>query len=145
MTTIPIAEGLFTWPDDDPALIGGQCDRCGAYTFPLRPGCPRCGADAVQRRLLHRHGTVYSWTTQGFVPKAPFAGDRLAAEPFQPWLVGLVELPDQVRLETLLVGVTAEDVRIGMPVRLTTIPFRTDAEGNDVVTFAFTPEGAGHV
>lgn len=144
MPTIPLAEDLFTWPDD-PTLIGGQCGQCATYTFPIRRGCPRCGADALQRRLLHRQGTLWSWTTQGFVPKAPFAGHHLAAEPFQPWLVGLVELPGQVRLETILVGVTAKEARIGIPVRLTTIPFRTDADGTEVVTFAFTPEGVNGV
>jgi uncharacterized OB-fold protein len=145
MTTVPIADGLFTWPDDDPALIGGQCGQCATFTFPLRPGCPRCGADSVQRCLLHRHGTLWSWTTQGFVPKPPFAGERLIADPFQPWLVGVVELPDQLRLESILVGVSPADVRIGMPVRLTTIPLRTDDQGREVITFAFTPEGASHV
>ena len=26
---IPIAEGLFTWPSNDPRLIGSKCKKCG--------------------------------------------------------------------------------------------------------------------
>jgi hypothetical protein len=25
-----ISEGLFTWPDEEPALIGGRCPDCAA-------------------------------------------------------------------------------------------------------------------
>jgi uncharacterized OB-fold protein len=136
----PISPGLFTWPADQPALIGGRCPACAAVTFPLRPGCPRCGAADLERRLLSRTGTLWSWTSQGFLPRAPFTGQFGSAEPFQPWFVGVIELPGQLRLESILVGCTQDTLRIGMPVRLVTMPFRTDEAGNDVVTFAFTPD-----
>ena len=28
------AEGLFTWPADEPHLIGGLCKGCDTYFFP---------------------------------------------------------------------------------------------------------------
>ena len=31
---IPIAPGLFTWPSNDPRLLGSKCGVCGVVTFP---------------------------------------------------------------------------------------------------------------
>ena len=43
----------------------------------------------------------------------------------------------------MLVGVEEKDLAFDMPMRLVLTPFRTDPEtGDEVVTFAFTPEGA---
>jgi uncharacterized OB-fold protein len=143
VTTVPIAEDLIAWDDPGdttPSLIGGECDHCGAFTFPLGNSCPRCGIQSPRRVLLNRQGTIWSWTTQGFAPKAPFSGTALLQEPFQPWLVGLVELPGQLRLESIITGTTADQIHIGMAVRLTTIPFRTDEQGRHVISFAFEPE-----
>ncbi|GAA0571325.1 Zn-ribbon domain-containing OB-fold protein [Actinomadura livida] len=140
MPPVPIADDLFTWPDDEPRLIGGRCGECGAYAFPLRTGCPRCGATAVERTLLERSGTLWTWTSQGFLPKAPFNGQFASADPFEPWFVGVVELPGQLRVESILVGCPEDGPAIGMPMRLVTMPFRTDEDGREIVTFAFTPD-----
>jgi uncharacterized OB-fold protein len=136
----PIADGLFTWPDPDPSLIGGRCDECGRFTFPLRSGCPFCGATAVQRQLLDRQGTLWSWTSQGFLPKPPFAG-QAAKDPerFQPWFVGLIEIPGQLRVESILTDCQQDDLRIGRAMRLVLIPFRVEESGTEIMTFAFAP------
>ena len=48
-------------------------------SFPLRDHCPACGG-AVERELLPSHGTLWTWTTQGFEPKPPYvAGRRVRA------------------------------------------------------------------
>ena len=139
MTGEPIAEDLFTWPDDEPRLVGARCERCGAITFPVRTGCARCGSTDLGRHLLGRSGTLWTWTSQGFAPKAPFTGNVGVGPDDVPWFVGLVELPGELRVEGLLTGVTQETLRIGMPMRLVVVPFRRDKAG-EVVTFAFTPE-----
>lgn len=135
-----IAEDLFTL-SDTPTLLGGRCRSCEAVTFPARAGCPRCGADDIERTELGDRGTLWTWTSQGFPPKTPFRGEWAVQDgEFRPWLVGLVELPE-LRVESLLVGLTAEQVRIGMPLRLVLVPFRTDDEtGDQIMTFAFTPD-----
>jgi uncharacterized protein len=143
MAARPIAEGLFTWPDDDPRLIGSCCRDCGAYSFPVRTGCPACGSTALEERFLERTGTLWTWTSQGFPPKAPFTGTFFATDPFEPWFVGLIELDGQLRLESLLVGCSQDTLRIGMPMRLVLMPFAA-ADDDEIVTFAFTPaEPAG--
>jgi uncharacterized OB-fold protein len=138
----PIAEDLFTGPGDEPRLIGNRCRACAAITFPVRVGCARCGSSELERYLLADHGTLWAWTTQGFLPKEPFAGTLTIGPDAVPWFVGLVELPGELRVESLLVGVTQEALSIGMPLRLAIVPFRVDEDGTEIVTFAFTPEGA---
>ena len=54
----PIAQGLFTWPADEPRLLGGRCGACRTTTFPKQSGCPRCGAQLASRR---RHSLQVTW------------------------------------------------------------------------------------
>lgn len=140
MTREPIAADLFTWPDGDPALIGGQCGECGKFTFPLRGGCPFCGATAVTRQLLGTRGTLWTWTSQGFIPKPPFVGQLADPDNFQPWFVGLIEIPGQLRVESLLVDCSQDTLEFGLPMRLVVVPFRVTGDGTEVVTFAFAPD-----
>lgn len=140
MAVRPIADDLFTWPAEAPQLIGNSCSTCGAVTFPRRTGCGRCGSVDIEPRTLQSTGTLWSWTSQGFVPKEPFIGELIAGA--GPWFVGVVELSGEVRVESLLTGVTAESLRIGMPMRLVIIPFHADESGDEVVTYAFAPADA---
>jgi uncharacterized OB-fold protein len=137
-TTVPIAPDVFTWPSDSPQLIGGKCAACGTVTFPRQPGCPRCGADRIDAELLSRRGTLFTFTTQGFLPKEPYAGPE-TEEDFAGYALGYVELPGQVMVETRLTESDPAKLRIGMPVELVVVPFTTDADGNEVVAFAFRP------
>jgi hypothetical protein len=53
--------------------------------------------------------------------------------------VGYVQLADEVKVETRLTQV--DGLRIGMDMELALVPFRSDADGTEVVTFAFRPVG----
>jgi uncharacterized OB-fold protein len=59
-----------------------------------------------------------------------------------PFGVGLVPLGDVVRVEGRLTESDPERLEFGMEVELTFLPFATDADGNEIVTFAFQPTGA---
>ena len=80
---------------------------------------------------------MIAWTTQGFAPGAPYIGP--AGKDFVPFGVGLVQLDDVVRVEARLTESDPEKLKWGMDVELTMIPFATDAEGNEIITFAFQP------
>ena len=136
----PIAERLFTWPSEAPALIGSRCAECAAITFPVANGCPRCGSASLSDEELPRTGTVWAWTTQGFLPKAPYLGadDK---EGFRPWVVASVELPGALRVEAPLVGIKPDDVEVGLPVELAIVPLANDADGTEIMSFAFAPAG----
>ena len=93
MTQVAFAPDVFTWPADEPQLIGGRCPSCAAVTFPQKPSCPRCGTAGLDRHLLPRRGTLWTWTTQDFLPKEPYASGETSAT-FRPYGVGLVQLGD---------------------------------------------------
>ena len=135
-TARPIDEGLFTWPDAEPRLIGSRCEDCGAVTFPEQDSCPRCTTTNVTRHLLSRTGTLWTWTVQGFRPKSPPYEGPVE---FEPYPVGYVELPGEVKVETLLVDVPPGQLRIGMEMELAIVPFRSSVRDEPLVTFAFRP------
>ncbi|MDT5409816.1 MAG: uncharacterized protein QOG14_2036 [Mycobacterium sp.] len=128
---------ISTWPDDNPQLIGSRCGDCAATTFPVQELCPRCSASAMSEHLLPRSGTLVAWTTQGFPPGAPYAGPT--GDDFVPFGVGLVQLGDVIRVEGRLTENDPAKLEFGQQVELIMIPFTTDADGNEIVTFAFQP------
>ena len=138
MAQVVFAEDVFTWPADEPQLIGARCNRCAAVTFPFQPSCPRCGAVDMERRLLPRHGTLWTWTTQEFLPKEPYAGGE-TPENFRPFGIGLVQLGDEVKVEGRLTESDPAVLRIGMEVELAIVPFRVEEDGTEVMTYAFAP------
>ena len=68
---VPVAEGIFTWPSDEPQLIGSRCTACGIVTFPAQDSCPRCASTEMAEHLLARRGRLWAWTTQDFPPPSP--------------------------------------------------------------------------
>ena len=114
----------------EPRLLGSRCERCGTVTFPRQGSCPRCTSLDVSEHQLATRGTLWSWTIQCFEPKPPYVADGA----FEPYGVGYVELPGEVRVETRLTVAEPEQLRIGMAMELTTIP----AHGGKV-TYAFRP------
>lgn len=132
-----LAPGISTWPDDNPQLIGSRCGDCVATAFPAQQRCPRCSRAAMTELLLPRRGTLVAWTTQGFPPGPPYAGPTGKA--FIPFGVGLVQLGDVIRIEGRLTENDPAKLQFGMNVELTMVPFTSDDEGNEIVTFAFAP------
>jgi uncharacterized OB-fold protein/acyl dehydratase len=89
-------------------LLIQRCAGCQALRHPPGPCCPKCQSlewDAVE---ASGRGTVYSFVTFHHPAIPPFES---------PNLIVLVELEEGVRLVSNLVGVSREDVRIGMPVQ----------------------------
>jgi uncharacterized OB-fold protein len=87
MTQVPIAEGVFTFPADEPQLIGAKCVACGIVTFPAQDSCPRCASTDMAEHLLARRGRLWAWTTQDFPPPAPpYSGPT--GKDFVPFGVG---------------------------------------------------------
>ena len=108
-------------------LLGSECGRCGTVSFPRQGTCPRCTSTDVKERRLARRGTLWSWTIQRFRPKSP---PYTGPEEFEPYGVGYVELPGEVRVEARLTESDPSKLQIGMAMELTLIP---------EATFAFRP------
>jgi uncharacterized protein len=121
MTTkqrVPAVDGWFTL-DADPRLLGNRCTRCGSYFFPKASGfCrnPECDGTEFAEVPLSNRGTVWSFTTNHYAPPAPY----VAAEPFEPFSVAAVELPEEkmVVLGQVADGVDPATLRVGDEVEL---------------------------
>ncbi len=138
MAQVPIAEGIFTWPSEEPQLIGSRCSACGMVTFPAQDSCARCASTEMEERLLPRQGRLWAWTTQDFPPPSPpYLG--ATGKAFVPFGIGYVELTDEVKVETRLTEADPDKLVQGADMELVVVPFRTDDDGNEVVTFAFRP------
>jgi uncharacterized protein len=128
----PLAESLF---DTEPLrLLGSRCPSCQAVAFPQQSACPSCSAEGMEPVRLSPRGTLWSWTSQNYLPKSPPYATGETRETFRPYAVGFVELPEQLRVETRLVGREPEAYEIGMEMELVLVPLN-----DDVATYAFQP------
>ncbi len=140
MVQTAFAPDVFTWPADEPQLLGGMCDACHSVTFPTQPSCARCGATAISQHPLPRRGTLWTFTTQDFLPKEPYSSGE-TMETFRPYGVGMIELGDVVKVEARLTESDPAKLQIGMEMELVIVPFRVDDDGTEVMTYAFAPVG----
>jgi uncharacterized protein len=139
---VPVADRLFTWPASEPQLIGSRCSSCSTIVFPAQRDCPRCGGDEVEEHLLARRGTLWTFTTQQFLPKEPYAGPG-TEDDFDGYALGYIELPNEVMVEARLTERDPAKLEIGMEMELVVVPFTTDDQGNQVMTYAFAPVTGG--
>lgn len=135
---IPVAQGLFRWENGQADLIASRCNGCGAHYFPKGLSCrnPNCREKFVEEVLLSRRGTLYSFAVQSYRPPALFRIENWA-----PYAIGLVELPEGLRVMGMLTGCGLEDISIGMEVELTAESLYCDDQGRDVLTYKFKPIG----
>lgn len=89
-----------------------RCTRCDLYIHPGQPRCPYCLTDTLVPTPVSGRGTVHTFT----VSRYPWLEGWAV-----PYVTALVELDEQpgLRVTSNLVGVEAEDVTIGMRVRVT--------------------------
>ncbi len=135
---VPIAEGLFTWPSNDPRLLGSRCQSCGVVTFPAQGGCPACCGEATETIEIERRGKLWTWTVQGFPPNRPPYEGPETPETFKGFGVGYVELPEQVRVETRIKTKDLSKLRIGMDMELVVEKY-IERDGKDVIAYFFSP------
>ena len=142
-TTVAVADGIFTFDDGQPRLLGSRCVNCGNHMFPRQSGCPKCMFDEQEDVELATEGTLWTWTVQAFPPKAPpYLGP--IGDDFVPYGVGYVELPGQLRVEARLTVSDPAQLTVGMPMKLVLDRLGVYEDGNDIVTYAFAPLDAAN-
>lgn len=105
-------ENRFFWTSGAEGVLRFiRCGGCGCWLHPPLPRCPECGSRDVAPQPVSGRGVVFSYT----VNHHSWDGST------EPYAIGLVELEEQagLRLTTNLVGIAPDDVRIGLPVRVT--------------------------
>lgn len=106
-----------------------KCDRGHSLFFP-RTHCPECGSRALTWQTVSGEGSIYSFTIAR-IPTMPEFTDEM------PQALAVVELKEGVRINTTIVGVEPEAIKVGMAVR----PVFDDRPG-EVTLLRFT-EAAG--
>jgi uncharacterized OB-fold protein len=129
-------DSLAVLTADGPRLRGSQCSVCSTINFPAVPFCsnPDCAPD---RTLVHDWlggptGTLWSWSIQCVRAPAPFR-----YEVDGPYAVGMVDLPENVRVLGLLTQ--SGGLQHEMPMRLELAPLYTDV-GEPVYTWMWAPD-----
>lgn len=135
MTTYaPAIEGWLTI-EEDPALLGKKCGRCGTYVFPPTASwCPNpsCGSDDLDTVRLSRTGTVWSYTDAQYQPPAPYAA---TTDPYEPFAIAAVELAEErlVVLGQVARGYGVTDLHVGATVELVVEPLDNDSGSGKLV------------
>ncbi|HET8705257.1 MAG TPA: OB-fold domain-containing protein [Pseudomonadales bacterium] len=122
-------------------LMGNRCAECKTVFFPAATGCSNCCAREFERFPLGSSGTLWSWTIQNFLPKAPYDSGETPAD-FQPYGVGYIEMACGIKVESRLTLANPERLVIGLPMELQLLAYRHDAAGKPFYTYAFAPAGA---
>jgi len=90
-----------------------RCTGCARLRHPAQPGCPGCGSLEWDWVVASGRGEVYSWVVHHHPPLPGFVA---------PYVVGLVELEEGVRMVGELVGIDRDAVEVGLPVRVVFTP-----------------------
>jgi uncharacterized protein len=99
----------------DQRFVLPWCTDCGkAFWYP-RPVCPVCLRPNVEWRPGSGRGEVHAVSVM-YRPGNPMMADRV------PYAVALVELEEGVRIMSNVVGIEADQVKVGMPVGITWEP-----------------------
>ena len=132
---VPIRAGLLSEPLtelDQVRLLGSHCEECQETTLGTNSACPNCGSSRLRSGPLSSEGTLYTYTVVRYRPP----GDYKGPDPFQPFALGLVELPEGLRVMVPIDGDPAT-IRIGMPLRFRAFVRPGAAAPSEVVSFAF--------
>jgi len=102
----------------DPVPVGTECAECGFVVFPTRSFCRNCLSENVTELELSREGELRTYTIA-----------RTGQEGFEPpYAFGFVNLPEGVRLYSLLDGWETGTLEVGAPVELTIDEIKPDSE-----------------
>ncbi len=129
---IPLREGLFQIPispSEKPHLIGSRCGNCQEVMFPPRPICMNCLGKDLEQVTLSSKGKLFTYTINHQGP----------SEFSTPYASGFVDLPEGVRIYSLLTDWKAKGLEIGSEMELVIEEIKKDNEGNIVVGYKFRP------
>lgn len=133
MERVPVHPALFT--ADGGALLGARCPDCARWQFPAAADCPYCGGAACAAQPLGRRGTLYLFTAVHARPPGYHGA--------LPFGLGVVELPEGLRVIARLTECDPARLTPGMPVQLVVVPLHVDDAGREVVSYAFAPAADG--
>ncbi len=126
--TVPLVDYLVL--DDQPHLKAHECALCGARFFDRRNACASCGGLQFETVDVPTEGELTAFTIVAFAaPGVPV-----------PFVAGVIDCQGTaVRANIVNIEPAAENIQLGMKVRLTTFPIGTDSQGVEAIGFGFEP------
>lgn len=130
---IPLREGLYRLPAEgqEGYLIGSRCRSCGEYFYPKRVVCANCYSEDEEEIALSRQGNIFTYT----IARVTYPGTPVTA----PFITAQVQLPEKVQVLSLITDIDLNNVKIGTEVGLYFWKTGEDADGNEVMAYAFRP------
>lgn len=127
---VPMVDYLVL-DEGDPHLVAHECEKCGALYFDRRNACAHCGQVAFGDKPLANDGVVRSFTIVF----------RAAPGVPAPFASAVVDLNGGGMVKANIVGVepTPDNVKLGMPVTLSTFVVSKDDVGTEAVGFGYRP------
>jgi benzoylsuccinyl-CoA thiolase BbsA subunit len=125
-----VKEGLFDWPSENPSLIGARCKKCKEVFFPKRFICPICFQENTLENIpLSNKGNLYTFC---ILERGPMGFDP-------PYAVGYIDLPEGVRIYSILAEADMKKLEIGMEMELVIGPIRKTSDGEEIIGYKFKP------
>ena len=121
------------YPLEKVGLMGSRCHDCGEVFLGKVYACQNCQSENLESIPLSKTGKLYSYTVVRNRPPGDFKGPD---NPFIPFPVGLVELPEGVRILSVLDG-DINKLKIDTDLELLIEKLYEDEEGRTVITYKF--------
>lgn len=107
---LPFTVSIFYKFVSEKRLMAAKCNECGTVLLPPKPMCTKCLSTNLQWIELEGAGKLLSYTVIYIAP-----------EQFQsitPYTVGIIELKNGLRLPGMIRDVNAEEIRVGMDLKI---------------------------
>ena len=132
MAALPFTVASFNQFLKEKKLMASRCPACNALYLPPRAICPTCHSDQLEWAETSGRGRLAAFTSVYVGPTAMIAAgfDRN-----NPYVTGIVELDEGVKISARILGVDAkqpEQIKIGTPM---TVAFVERGEGDKQQTF----------
>ena len=117
--------------DEGPHLVAKECTECGSLYFDRRNACGKCGKREFGEKRLADAGVLRAFTiVYRAAPGVP-----------TPYVSAVVDLEGGgvVKSNLVEIDLDPDQIRLGMPVELTTFVAGTDDDGTEAVAFGFRP------
>jgi hypothetical protein len=115
MAALPFTVASFNQYLGEKKLMAARCPACDALYLPPRAICPQCHGDRLEWVATSGRGKLAAFTSVYVGPTA------MLAEGFDrnhPYVTGIVELDEGVKISARILGVDAqhpEQIKIGTP------------------------------
>lgn len=138
MTTIekrPFTAASFSACLNEKKLMGSYCPHCNESFLPPRALCSKCYGDDLEWKEFSGKAKLVAYTSIAIAPtamiEAGYGRDN-------PYLAGIVELDEGVKVSAQILGIDAgkpEDVKIGTPLKVAFIERGEDEQKQAFLAF----------